>query len=188
MIEVIKNFYNKNRNPEEVIKKALDEFPDISDMKAEVCGADTICFNVQSLNPLFVLEDTKVITNNGMVFEKENFDQELVNQLPKIASKKIEDINLMIHFVDLLSDEIFKDYEIEWKSRDLIIFRSKKEKGLICLVSDMLIPNEKSLSVCSNLYELSLSKLPKKKQKDYKVEYDIRFRNQIIVRSGGNYG
>ncbi len=188
IVDVIKDSYKNSKNPEDVIQKAVREFVEIHDMKAEICGADSICFHAYGFKPIFILGDNKVVVDNGLTFEKKNFDVDSVTGLPKIISQKNDQVTTMIHFIQSIPTEVIQKYSIDWLDKNYIVLRSKKHEGMKCLVSDILIPNEKIFKECSLLYDLDLQKLPKKKQNKHMVEYDIRFKNQIIVRSGGNYG
>jgi hypothetical protein len=188
IVNIVKDTYKKINNPQEVIEKTVEEFKEINCMKAEICGADTICFHAQGLRPVFVLDDSKIVADDGSIFEKENFDQMIVDLLPTMSAKKTDQVVAMVHFIQAMPHELLRQYAINWHDKNYIILQSKKYEGMKCLVSDFLIPTEKILKECMLLYEFALAKLPKKKQKNHMVEYDIRFKNQIIVRSGGNYG
>jgi len=188
IVDIIKDDYKNSNDPEAIIQKLVQEFKEIHDMKAEICGVDTICFHMYGFKPVFILGGTKVVVSNGSILEKKNFDQDMVDGLPSISSQKNDQVISMIYFIQSMPNEILQNYVIDWVDKNYIILQSKKHEGMRCLLSDILIPKEKTFEECSLLYDASLQKLPKKKQNKHMVEYDIRFRNQIIVRSGGNYG
>lgn len=186
--DIIKDNYKKNNNTQNLIKQTVEEFKEINAMKAEICGIDSICFHAHGLNPIFILDENRVVVDDGSIFERKNFDQAVTESLPKITALKTDQVIQMVHFIELMPKDIINQYGIDWHDKNHIVLQSKKHEGMKCLVSNILIPSEKTFKECSLLYLLDFEKLPKKKQKKHMVEYDIRFKNQIIVRSGGNYG
>lgn len=185
--QFIREFHQSTQNPSQVIEKVVQTFPEIKEMQAEICSADTICFNAQAVKPIFLLNNDLIISDTHASFKKENLDSAIIALLPKIYSKKNDQYQDMIDFINQTPQELTKNNTISWMDKDLIIFRPITNENIAFLVSISLIP---SLELFQNCYELYNQKLKQSFKKNNKtmVEYDIRFKNQIIVRFGGAHG
>lgn len=188
IIETIQVLYKENNNSCDVIQKTLQEFPEITHMQAEICSSNTICFYAQVSKPIFLLNDQLVIFETQNMSKKENIDLDILTHLPKIYSKNSQEYAAMLAFVQGISKELTKKYSITWVDKDLIIFKPQDGENMSCLASAYLIPTVQLFQDCYDLYNQNFKKGSKKKNNKIMVEYDIRFKNQIIVKSGGGYG
>ncbi len=188
IIQSIQDLHKEMKNPHEVIQKAVQEFTEISNMQAEICSADTICFHVQSAKPIFILNDQWVISDTQLSFKKENVDQEIIDILPKIYSKKDDEYEQMVTFIQQVPKDLSKSCTINWVDKNLIIFKPQAYQNLSCLVSYSLLPTVQLFQDCYQLHDQNLKKGLIKKNNKTMVEYDIRFKNQIIIKSGGKDG
>lgn len=187
IMQSIQELHQVTNNPSQVIKKIVQEFPEINTMQAEICSADKICFNAQVVNPVFVLNDALVVSDNYISFKKESLDSRILSTLPKIYSSKSNQHQEMVAFIHQIPQELSKNYTISWHDKNQIIFKPHENEYMSYVVSTSLIPSLELLQDCRELYNQNSKKGFKKNNKTM-VEYDIRFKNQIIVKSGGKYG
>lgn len=185
--ESIQQLHQVSKNPHEIITKIVQDFPEIKDMQAEICSADKICFNAQAVQPVFLLNDDLVVSDVYTTFKQESLDIKTLNLLPKIYSQENDQCKDMALFIRQLPHEIAKSYKMSWSDKDHIFFKHQKHANMVCLVSDSLIPSVDIFENCCELYDEFLKKSFKKNNKTM-VQYDIRFKDQIIVKSGGKYG
>lgn len=188
IIKTIQALHQEDKNPHDVIQQATQEFPEISHMQAEICSADTICFYAQVAKPVFLLNDQLVISDTQVASKKENVDLDILNCLPKVYSKKSQEYAPMLAFMQNIPKELTKNYIITWFDKDLILFKSQEYENMSCLVSAALMPTVQLFQDCCDLHNQNFNKGSKKKNNKTMVEYDIRFKNQIIIKSGGKYG
>jgi hypothetical protein len=188
IIETIQALHQENKNPQDVIQEASQEFPEISHMQAEICSADTICFHAQVAKPVFLFNDQLVISDTQVSSKKENVDLDILTCLPKLYSKNSQEYGLMLAFIQEIPKELTKNYTITWFDKNQIVFKSQEHEDMSCLVSASLIPTVQLFQNCHDLHNQNFKKGSKKKNNKTMVEYDIRFKNQIIIKSGGKYG
>jgi len=188
IIQSIQELHQIVKNPKEIIEKTVQEFPEIKDMQAEICSADKICFHAQAVHPICILNDELVISDINTVFKKESLDQSIVDTLPKIYSSKNDQYEDIVVFIQSLPKELTQTCTISWLDKNLITFKPQKYENIHCLVSSSLIPTTQLFQNCYELYDQKFKKNLKKNNSKVMVEYDLRFKNQIIVKSGGKYG
>ena len=187
IIESIQQLHKTSKDPHIVIEKIVQDFPEIKDMQAEICSADKICFNAQAVQPIFLLNNDLVVSDTYTTFKKESLDANTLAVLPKIDSQKHEQYKKMVNFIQQLPQEVLKNYEISWVDKDQIFFKKYQRDNMVFLVSDSLVPSLETFQNCSDLYDQFLKKSLKRNNKTM-VQYDIRFKDQVIVKSGGKYG
>lgn len=185
IIRSITTSYEALKNPDAVISKITDQFPEINSVQAQICSADKICFYVEAARPVFILNDTYVVGSTGHLSPKDDFAPEVQSSLARVRSQQDGDIPAMIAFVAQLPPEIVSSYEIDWIDSNSIILIPQSMGTMRCLACTDNIPSIENMKRCHDLHEDFLRSGPVTKKKKKIMEYDIRFKNQIIVRSGG---
>lgn len=184
----IQDSYQEHKNPQLVTQKITQTFPEISQMQAEICSADTICFHAQAAQPLCSLNDAFVLWENQVVSKKEHTDQDIFTRLPKVYAQNLNDYDQLIAFIKALPQELTHAYLIDWDTQHSIRFKPDNNQNMTLLVSTTLMPTVQLFADCHDLYQQNFKEGSKKKNNKTMVEYDIRFKNQIIIKSGGKYG
>lgn len=180
--EYIQQLYTSSKNPDHVIQTALHEFPDISAIDVQICNSDKICFHVQAWQPVFLLNNTSVVCHNQALILRNHINESMLNDLMVVTSCMVDDLADMTCFVQALPKEIYKNYCVDWKNKDEIFLHKKSSRDQLYLVSTQRLPSIELLEHCDKIYEIR-PKLSKKNKKE--TIFDIRFKNQILVRSGG---
>lgn len=185
IIRSITNSYDSNKNPDDVISKMTSEYPEISTVQAQICSSDKICFHVEASQPVFLLNDTHVVVATGHISCKDDFASEIQTTLPSVYTEQLDDTVRIVRFVQQLSPEISSCHILNWKSADTIILSHRDIANMQCIACLDRVPYSLDVQRCHQLYQDFLASLPAKKTKKKMMEYDIRFKNQIIVRPGG---
>jgi hypothetical protein len=191
VISSISTAYQKSKSPQEVMTQATAEFQELSGMKVQICQTDKICFYVDAATPLFVLNDDFVVCDNAIKVARDHFDDALTQGLVKVVVLKNNDLDprskpgmtqaatlVMVRFVQALPEVFKQDFWIEWLDNHDILLHLKNNAEFVLQVTIDQIPTEKDLQFCQ-----AIDNLPKKsKSKKKLVVYDLRFKNQIIIR------
>lgn len=174
--ESIQKSYENSKNPQDVMNFATEKFPEISSMKIQICQADKICFYVDVLEPVFLLNNQFVVCDHGTLVEKDHFVCNVVQSLVQISCKKNENFQDMVHFVRSLPNTFKQEFLIEWNSDSNILLLPQNNKDCVLQCSKGNVLNVQDLITCRSIQ--ANQKLKNKKR----VVYDVRFKNQIIVR------
>lgn len=171
--------YSLSKNPQEVMDQATAQFPEISSMKVQICQSDKICFYVDAADPIFLLNDEFVVCGNGTKSLKDHFSLEIVQNLVPVSSKNDLELSAIINFVVALPEKFKQEFLIEWVDQDNIILHPKDDKDCILQVSAQAVPSLSDLQSCQKIAQAASTKSKIKKKR---MVYDVRFKNQIIVR------
>lgn len=175
----IASAYSVSKNPQEVMDQATKLFPEILSMKVQICQSDKICFYVDACDPVFLLNDEFVVCGNGTKTAKNNFSSEIVQRLVQVSCKNENNLEKIIMFVTALSEKFKQEFLIEWLDQDNIMLQPKDGKDCILQATIEVIPTLQDLEFCQKIAQATAAKSKTKKKR---VIYDIRFKNQIIVR------
>lgn len=206
----IQSAYSLSKNPQEVIDQATAQFPEISSMKVQICQSDKICFYVDACDPVFLLNHEFVVCGNGTKSLKDNFSLDIVQSLVQVSCSKglrfpasngndIDKnndqelqgfgfpigvgndncVNAIIDFVVALPEKFKQEFLIEWVDQDNITLQPKDGKNCILHVSAQAVPSLSDLQACQKIAQEAQTKSKTKKKR---MVYDVRFKNQIIVR------
>lgn len=175
--KTLQNFVSQKYEFCKDFKQILDDvsgqFSEIESMDAYVCKADHLCFSFDSAKPLFLLND-RVVCRNKYVASKDHFNQDIVDGLVAIESKKVIEIEQVIAFAEKVSPSIFQEFEVFWNNDDEIALSLKNKK------SDTLLFSVKNFPTLDTIALFKTVKQQKKSNK--KQMYDFRFNNQLIVK------
>lgn len=173
----IQKSYASCKNPGQVMQQATQDFPEILSMKVQICQSDKICFYVDGLKPVFLLNNDLIVCGNATSVVLPHFSGEVTNNLVHIASSKKDDFQAMVNFVNALPDTFKQEFLIEWNSDTDILLQPKDGKNCVLLCSAENVPSLQDLIFCQSIAATKNSSKIKKKR-----VYDVRFKNQIIVR------
>lgn len=169
--------YATTKDPQGVISKISEQFPEVSTMKVHLCQTDKICFSLELQKPLFLLNDKFVVCDSDGMIPKDHFNFDVVTNLPRLNCSCDPNASAMRQFFEKLQESIQKDFEINWISGTEIILKEKNKPSVTFVCSEQHVPNQKDIEHCKSIYE----SLPVKNKKK-NMSYDLRFKNQIIVR------
>lgn len=171
--------YSFSKNPQEVMNQATSEFVEISSMKVQICQSDKICFYVDAADPIFLLNNEFVVCGNGVKSLKNHFALEIVQNLVQVTCLSDTDLKIMVDFTVALPEKFKQEFLIEWIDQDNIVLQPKDGKDCILQVSAQAVPSLSDLQSCQKIVQT----VPiKSKTKKKRMVYDVRFKNQIIVR------
>lgn len=185
IIHSITQLYESSKNPDTVIDKMTTDFPAIGSVQAQVCSSDKICFHVDGLQPVFLLNGTHVVTSTGRMSNKKDFSQEIQDALPNLVSQRLDELPQMVGFMQELPSEITSQHSVIWQNMDMIILSHRDTPQMQCITCATRVPLAQDVQQCHELYRELLASRSKSKSKKNMMVYDIRFKNQIIVRPGG---
>lgn len=175
----IASAYSLSKNPQKVIDQATAEFHEISSMKVQICQSDKICFYVDASDPIFLLNNEFVVCGNGVKTFKDNFSPEIVQSLIQVICKNENNLKKIITFVTALPEKFKQEFLIEWLDQDNILLQPKDGKDCVLQVNADAVPSLSDLESCQKIAQMTAAKSKTKKKR---MVYDVRFKNQIIVR------
>ncbi len=175
----IQTAYAESKNPQDVMNQATISFPEIESMKVQICQSDKICFYVEAAEPIFLLNQEFVVCKNSVKVEKNHFLLSIVENLVPMSCRHCDNMQAMIDFVSALPEKLKQEYLIDWLSQDDIVLQPKDNKNCILQASTEMIPSMQDFELCQKIAQAADKKLKTKKKR---MVYDVRFKNQIIVR------
>lgn len=181
--------YKEFKDPGAVVHLVSQQFPVVSSVKVHICKTDKICFSVDLQKPLFVLGTQQVVCDNFSIVSVESFNARLVQQLPVITYERnclsIDDrlVVRIVHFFKRLPSCVTSGFDMHMISLDEIILREKNRPNVSYVVSADDNVTLKKLAQCLEIQDAATSLVgAKKAYKKKNVTYDLRFKNQIVVR------
>lgn len=178
MTDCMQSAYEQSKNPEQVISTINHKFPEISEMKVQICQSDKICFYVDLSKPIFLWNEQFVICDNHVLVEKTKFMPAVLQDLITISGDKNSDHALLIIFVKNLPSIVVKNFSIEFKNdHELILVAKHRSDYSLVMCVDQKISDAKILEI-----EFIVDQHKQLKTKKKRYICDIRFKNQIIIR------
>lgn len=169
--------YGQSKDPQAVISKISQQYPEISSMKVHLCKTDKICFLLDGQKPLFLLNGQSVVCDNDAVIPKDHFSSGIVGDLTRVTADDNQNVSSMVRFFEKLPAAIKTNFETNWVSDSEIVLREKNKQGESFLVAVHQVPQEKDIELCRSIQDPAAFKNKKKS-----IAYDLRFNNQIVVR------
>lgn len=186
IISATKQFYTSTRDADVVIEKVIQDFPEIGSIQAQVCSSDKICFFIEGINPVFLFNNKYVVNGNGMLSAQNSFLDSVQDELPKVFSDNNNDVAKMVFFVQQIPPAVTQSHDITWISNHEVIMQPRDRNDVCCITTNKNIPQWDDMQRCYALHDAHKQTMPRKKSKQSVVmEYDLRFKNQIIVRTRG---
>lgn len=185
IIQMISTAYAQHHNPAIALEQMLQKFPEINTAHTQICNADQICFYAQGHQAISVVNDQTVITSNGACTNKDYFNEYLVKDLAKISSSTDIQPSQMVTFLKTIPHAIALDHDIVWDNQYHIQLQPHDVNDMVYITTMDTPLTSQHLDVCKKIHhQIPAQSIRKRKQKIVK-EYDVRFKNQIIVRLRG---
>lgn len=178
-VKTVTEQYTQTKNPKKVMDNVTQQFPEVHVMQAQICKTDKICFYVDAAKPVFLLNDQFVICDNAVQINKDHYTLEIIQDLIKVSSDQVINLENVIQFIQSLPNIFKQNFRIVWLSDSNILLTALSQQQCQLLTSMYYIPQPQDLNHCQ-LIAASLPKASKNKKKC--VTYDLRFKNQIIIR------
>lgn len=179
MTSSIAKDYAQSKNIGQVIDVTSGQFPEVHSMQVHICNTDKICFYIDAVKPIFLLNDSLVVCDNEQSVVKDHFTPEVLDSLPLVVCQQDPDIVAMLSFMQQLPNLFKQQCLITWISTSDITLSFKTKNDYVLQVSSQNIPTERDVEQCQLIMDL----MPKKqKNKKKSMTCDLRFKNQIIVR------
>lgn len=175
----IQKAYQVSRNSHEVMDQATAKFPEISSMKVQICQSDKICFYVNAAEPIFLLNHEFVVCDKGTKVVSSHFSDDVIKNLVQVIGTKSENLQMMVDFVIALPEKFKQEFVLEWGSETDILLLPKDGKNCILQCNTESVPSLRDLTLCQSIGQAATNKSKTNKKR---VMYDVRFKNQIIVR------
>lgn len=188
--------YKKSKNPCNLLPSIEREFVMIRSIVIDMQNPEQLNFTIQSYHPLFLLNDSLIVCQQGRLFEKHIFAHDVVRNLENISyqgSLHKKDIDRLMKFVALVPDHIFKEFSIRWLDKNNVWLDQKEGQDLSLLVGYALPPTATDIAECRNLRGQVVDKPSKDKRgKPCKNNTtwvcDLRFDQQIVLFSTNKGG
>lgn len=188
--------YKENKKPTYLLPSIESEFPSIKSIIVDMQNPDQLNFTIQSFQPMFMVNNSYIICQEGQVFGKQIFDNKVIARLENVTYEGLlhrKDINRLIDFVASLSDPILKDFSIRWLGKYNVWLDSKKGDDVALLVGYSMPPTISDIAECRNLRGQVIDKPCKNKHgKQCKNSStwvcDLRFDQQIVLFSTNKGG
>lgn len=182
----VKEWYSSTSNINFVIEQMAQTYPEVGAVQAQICSADKICFFLEGHDLSFVLNNQDVVNNSGVISPSCSFAPETIQDLPHVFSSGDYDLLEIIRFVRSVSSCVAKSHDLYWHSATEVAIRPREKGNMQCLTRVGVGMSDDAMLQCCKLHEQQIAIAPKKKLKQTLLwEYDIRFKNQIILRTGG---
>lgn len=184
----IVEFINKNlkkKLPADFVSTLKKQFPIIETVILQRKNYGYVNVTVKSTIPLYKINYDLVFSNNKMLFPKSYFAENLVESLDGVEIKNLDpNSKEIMEFLNSLSNEIAKNYQIVWLSKNRIELKDKHDEIFTYLITYNLKPDQKILDTCHRILQNLLEQNQKGKKKKYeKLFADLRFANQIVIFS-----
>lgn len=191
------NFQNlETENFENLYKNLKANFNFINKLEIDFSRYDFSFIKLTALSPIFLINDSFVLTSKKRLFNANLFKENCLNRLRKLyVPFDLKDEKLDKDFYDFINSipsKIFSNYELHYKNECLIILKSKNLTNSHKLIVDKdSIFEDQKFNLIDNVLSkvLDMNKFKKSVQANKKLELllDLRFRKRIIVRSSEDF-
>lgn len=188
--------YKENKKPASLLPSIESQFPVIRSIIVDMQNPDQLNFTIQAYQPMFMVNDSFVLSEQGQIFDKAVFENKLISQLENVTydgTLHHKDIDRLIKFVGSLSDPILQDFSIRWVGKYNVWLDQKNGDDLSLLVGYSRPPTILDIAECRNLRGQVIDKPCKDKRgKPCKSNStwvcDLRFDQQIVLFSTNKGG
>jgi len=151
---------------------SVDKFPFLASFNCIKYKKDLFLVNTHAHEPVYCLVLPKSILKiglrNGDIIDSQFFKELVIEKLPKVSADKVDD---KMSILSMLPDFCWEFYEIKWDSPEKIIF-SNSDYQIICCTERVLTLD----------LEAKIKKIISKKQLQSGAVFDVRFKDQIILK------
>lgn len=181
-------------SPRIIAQRLAHDFPCLCAVKTSVNPHGVISFTIDAHAPLFALNDSTLMLENGLVVARDLYNEAHLVGIKKIACAENQISSLPSCFKTIM-EQIFllstQELAITWLCDHEIVVADPKNPSMALLCSADSLPNKKIMQDCLHIYndmksqKMSMSKKTEKRERTQTLWVaDIRFKNQIIVRAG----
>ena len=188
--------YKQSKNPSNLLPSIESKFPSIKSIIIDMQNPEQLSFAIQAHQPMFMLNNSLVVCQQGQLFEKSVFANNVISKLENVTYDgrlHQKDIDRLMNFVDSLSDPILKDFSIRWLGKYNVWLDQKQGDDLSLLVGYTFPPTMSDIAECRNLRgQVVDAPCKNKKGKPCKNNItwvcDLRFDQQIVLFSTNKGG
>lgn len=200
--DVIYTYNTENQSPRAVAQKLLDTFPCIRAVKTGINSQRLIAFTIEAQSPLFALNDTALMLENGTVVARASYNEAQVVGIKQITVAENQLYCLPASFKPVMENLFALSAEplaITWICDREILVADQYNASLQLLCCVDALPDKKIMKECLHIYNdiksqnttssKKIENLLRTRNKTWIA--DIRFKDQIVVRAevgGHTYG
>lgn len=162
-----------------------ETFPSVDKVTIRLSKSNKVDVKVKPHTPLLIVNDTSFFTQSGKIVAISDYHKNYHLTLPSIVIKKKTKDALYVssvckRFVYHCPSQIMKDYTITWYSPTAISLQNKEDKKFTVLAHNETNLSESLFKHCKQVHKKRLEKNTGKNKPHW---IDVRFKNQIIIRS-----
>lgn len=174
-----------NYHPQAIVAQIQQDCPIVNKTGVRYLADGSIHIAVSVAQPALLLDDDKIITRTGLLYDADLFTVGVRAELPMIrcvrSAETIKDEDALLQCVGTVKEDFFKEYNLIWRNRHHVEVSKKDQKDISLLVrSEMLNENQTSKTI-STLFEKLLSNEKICSKKNVQWIADARFDHQIIL-------
>jgi hypothetical protein len=186
MQEEIRVFIEKKIvSPEALCMALKNQFPTIKDIVCQHKQYKKIVLTMHACKPLFLLNDSQVLLENGIVEKKFWFSDEslqsLYNITNKVAELRSRCHDASIHWLEENSDSVFEYFKVELIDPTTIVLSDKQAVDFQVFCNEQTKVSQEIFKTCFSLKDELKKTVPQKKGQQQSWIADLRFNNQIIL-------
>jgi len=183
--------YKKDKNPSNLLQKIESHFSAIKSVVIDLQNPEVLNFSIRAYQPIFLLNHTTVVCQQGLLFQKNTFARGVLEKLENITFDGVissKNIDRLLNFFDVVTDHIVQDFSIRWINKNAIWLDQKQGQDLSLLVGYDTIPTSNDIEQCRHIRGQVVDK-PCKDKKGRPIKNnirwvcDLRFDRQIILFS-----
>jgi len=191
------DFINMNKNFKTaslsfIAKHVTGNFPVVTSTKLMQLPSGILQNTLNTVTPVFLINDLFVVTKNMNVFDKSLFSKNSIASCGSltvqgldtvitdtVAKKDISDSCKCMMF--RLPKKSFEQYQICRESETKSYMTDMLQKSFIVIFSDIAVPTEKILSACNQLKHELQARGEFSGKRNIKWLADVRFKDQIVL-------
>ena len=162
----------------------IQEFSCVDDIVLHHCAPGVLYGDIISVQPLIHVNDTHVVSNDGVVMSPDNFSPALLHTLHVIRVDNLDEKACMPHSfittVQALIPSFLDSYDAYWVDENKLVLLEKESPHFSLICNAQKLPDERLVACCQQLKNDVCSKVSKKQY----WAADIRFEHQIILTNG----
>tara|TARA_Y100000588_G_C14247862_1_gene922183 strand:+ start:911 stop:1585 length:675 start_codon:yes stop_codon:yes gene_type:complete len=172
--EKITQQYQQSKNIQQIVYDISHQFQEVANIDAYICKSDKMCFSVDAIQPLYVVNDSIIVCSGAQLINKEHYRSHIVKKLRSITASCQDSVDTMTQFIRLVPQPIFDDFDIQWNGNTEVVLQEKLKQKNKLLFSLHTVPTVNDIIIFNEI---------KKNIKGKKERvFDFRFNNQVIVK------
>ncbi|MFC1841692.1 hypothetical protein ACFLYA_01340 [Candidatus Dependentiae bacterium] len=187
------DFINENKEFKSSSLKLLackikEKFELIKSVQAFQFASGILEVKLKSFDPIFIINNDLVMTDNGNIFESDLFCQDLLASCCHVRMKHKDVVQLKQGVSQLckkmmfgLPKRCFQDYDVVVESETESFMHDKSQENFSIQFNAMNFPDEKILSECEVLKKQLEDRGEFRRRKGKRWIADVRFKNQLVL-------